>query len=293
MRRGILVTGANKGIGLALTAQILAQYPDTHVFLGSRDLAKGKQAAQSLGDAAKRVDVVQLDVRDEASVKQAAESVKGKLSGSPLYAVVNNAGVYGSTHAECVDVNVHGPRRVVECFKSLLSAKDGSRVVNMASGGAPNFVQKCSDEKTRAITDPAITFPALEKLMQECLDIEAKGGGPDEFAAAGWGEGQAYGFSKACLNAYTMVLARELPGIRVNSCSPGFIETDMTRGFATGRGVTPAEMGMKQPKDGTVAPMHLLFGDLPASGWYYGSDAQRSPMHKYRAPGDPPYDGKD
>ena len=38
--------------------------------------------------------------------------------------------------------------------------------------------------------------------------------------------GGSYGLSKALLNSYTLCLAREHPGLRVNSCSPGMIATD-------------------------------------------------------------------
>ena len=77
----------------------------------------------------------------------------------------------------------------------------------------------------------------------------------------------------------------------MNSCSPGFIETDLTRPFAERSGKTPAEMGMLPVEKGTIAPVHLLMNDVNGNGWYYGSDGLRSPMHKYRSPGDPEYDG--
>lgn len=41
-----------------------------------------------------------------------------------------------------------------------------------------------------------------------------------------------------------------------------------------------------------VAPLYLLMGDPPfpgGNGRYYGSDAVRSPLDRYRGPGDPPY----
>ena len=41
--------------------------------------------------------------------------------------------------------------------------------------------------------------------------------------------------------------------------------------------------------EGTVGIKHCLFGDLEASGYYYGSDAVRSPLHFMRNPGEPPY----
>ena len=79
-----------------------------------------------------------------------------------------------------------------------------------------------------------------------------------------WGE---YGLSKAAVNCYTIELGKRFdpaqdlyvrpdlkmllnekmfrfPKITSTSCSPGFIETDLTRGFATRSGKTPQEMGM-------------------------------------------------
>merc|ERR1712146_4763 len=98
-----------------------------------------------------------------------------------------------------------------------------------------------------------------------------------------------YGFSKALVNAYNMIVARENPDLIINACTPGFIETDLTRELAKQRGSTPQEMGMKTPAEGTKAAMHLLFADGLGSGKYYGSDALRSPIDRYRGPGDPEY----
>ena len=109
--------------------------------------------------------------------------------------------------------------------------------------------------------------------------------------------GSSYGVSKAGLNAFTAELARKHPDLLINSCTPGFIETDLTRPMAEKAGKTPEEMGMKKTENGTVAAVFLMMNDLQAeiagyqSGRYYGSDGVWSPLHKYRAPGDPPYDG--
>lgn len=88
-----------------------------------------------------------------------------------------------------------------------------------------------------------------------------------------------------------MLLAREQPNLKVNAMTPGrspcvwrldpgYILTDITRGM----GAT------KPPEEGTKAAIHCLLGDLEGNGWYYGSDAVRSPIDRYRAPGDPPYE---
>ena len=51
-------------------------------------------------------------------------------------------------------------------------------------------------------------------------------------------------------------------------------------------------MGMKAPSEGAQTPLLLLFGDIEGSGRYYGSDGERSPLDRYRAPGAPPYRGE-
>ena len=100
-------------------------------------------------------------------------------------------------------------------------------------------------------------------------------------------EGIAYGLSKAAVNQWTMQLAAAHPSFKINSCSPGYILTDLTAGM----GAT------KRPEESNchVAPLFLLFGDVPQPetnrGRYYGSDAVRSPIDVYRGPGDPPYVG--
>ncbi len=293
MTKHILVTGANKGIGRATVATILGAHDDTHVFLGSRDRGRGDEAREALvsehPEWADRVEVLQIDVSDDASVTAAAEKVRGELGdGAALYGIVNNAGIgFANNDMKTVlNVNTYGPRRVCEAFMPML-AEDG-RVVNVASASGPNFVAACSEERKKQLTSPDVTWADVEKVMNECLAIEAEGG---DFEAAGFGDGQSYGLSKACLIAYTMDLARKHPKRTINACTPGFIETDMTRRIADARGSTPSDMGMKSPAEGTRATMHLLFGDVGGTGWYFGSDAQRSPIDRYRSPGDPPYTG--
>ena len=110
-------------------------------------------------------------------------------------------------------------------------------------------------------------------------------------AAAGFGDGNPYGMSKACANLYTLTLARAHPEMRINACTPGFIDTDLARPYAVSQNKTPAELGMKPPSEGTRSAMHLLFAALEGNGRYYGSDAKRSPLDRYRSPGDPEYAG--
>lgn len=289
--RQILVTGANKGIGLALVEAILEREADAFVYLGSRDSGRGEAArAQLVAESAAwadRLQVLTVDVSDGASVKAAAETIADVAT--PLYAVVNNAGIgLGEADLHAVlQVNTFGVRRVCEAFLPLLDPAQG-RIVNITSASGPNFVSACNAERQRFLIDPQIEWTSLEAFIEECLAVD---GGAAAFTAKGLGDGNAYGLSKACANAYTLLLAREHPQLKINACTPGFIETDLTRPYAAERGVAPAEMGMKPPAEGTKSALFLLFGEPEGNGRYYGSDAQRSPLDRYRSPGDPPYTG--
>lgn len=295
MMRRILVTGANKGIGLAIVTAILTEHDDAFVLLGARDLERGRAAREGLlhehpawGD---RVEVLELDVASDASVAAAARRVAERFEGeaTPLYAVVNNAGIgLGASDRRAVlEVNTLGVRRVCEAFLSLLRPSDG-RIVNITSASGPSFVHTCSEERQRMFVDPSITWPRLRAVIDEYLALEDAAA----LAASGFGDGNPYGFSKACANAYTVLLAREHPALRINACTPGFIDTDLTRPYAESAGKSPQALGMKPPAEGARAPMFLLFGQPEGNGRYYGSDAQRSPLDRYRAPGSPPHTGE-
>lgn len=202
--RSILVTGGNKGIGLAICQAILSQHADTKVFLGSRDRARGEAAAATLGaDAAARVSVVPLDVGDDASVAAAASQVAAELGGAKLYGVVNNAGILpaagAAAMADCLNVNVRGCKRVVDAFAGLVPP-DGGRVVFISSAAGPSFVEGCSAERQRALTDPAATWADVEATMAANVDLLSKGAPPEAFEALGFkkpgGEWYSYGLSK-------------------------------------------------------------------------------------------------
>lgn len=293
MRR-ILVTGANKGIGLAIVQAILEAHADTFVYLGSRDVARGRAAAATIIDRhpewKERIEVIALDVAADASVAAAAERVASSAGAEKLYGIVNNAGLGnapGISLRDVLQVNALGVHRVCEAFIPLLEP-NGGRIVNVTSAAGPNFVAKCSPEMQRFFVDPEMNWPRLRTFVDECM---AMSGDAASFAAKGLGDGGAYGLSKAIANSLTLILAREHPNLWISACTPGFIETDMTRHYSASEGKSAAELGMLPPAAGARAPMHLLFGKLERSGWYYGSDAKRSPLDRYRSPGSPPFVG--
>lgn len=292
----VLVTGGNRGIGRATVEDILEEGEETRVFMGSRSLERGEEARDEIAaerddleEVVSRIEVIEMDVAEDESVERAADEVSEKLGSESLGGLVNNAGIgdRGNPMEEVFEVNVYGPHRVCEAFVSMVE-RPGGRVVNVSSAAGPKFVAKCDEQYQALLTKSDVRWEEIEALMEACLEFEQKGG---DFEEAGLGDGSAYGISKACLNAYTIALARENPELVVNACTPGFIETGMTRPMAEREGKDPEEMGMKPPEEGTTAQMHLLFGEPEGSGWYFGSDAERSPLDRYRAPGDPPYEG--
>ena len=288
----ILITGANKGIGLATVAKLLCSYDETFLLLGSRDSNKGQQALNSLLDIQPewkdRLDLIQIDVEQDLSVNSAAEEVVTKFgkTPSPLYAIVNNAGIGDSMLGlnKVLQVNTFGPKRVCDAFLPLLNPSIG-RVVNVTSASGPLYLAGSSNETKKLLTNPEVSWTEIEKFMSECLKLESE-------RTTDWGgDWSAYGISKACTNAYSIYLAKKNPNLTINSCTPGFIETDLTRPMAESNGKTPAEMGMKSPEEGVSVSVFLLMGNPSGSGHYYGSDCVRSPLDKYRSPGDPPYTG--
>ena len=287
----ILVTGANKGIGLATVENLLQNHPDTFLILGSRDEKRGDEAVRLLTTKepkwADRLMMLAIDVSNNESITMAAETVASSFEADakPLYGIINNAGIGSSSIGlePTLQVNTWGIHRVCEAFNLLLEAS--GRIVNVTSAAGPNFVEAANDVTRNLLIDPDVQWDAVEEYMNRCIS-ESK-----DSASKTSGLGNAYGLSKACANALTLILARENPELTINACTPGFIETDMTRPFAESQGKSASEMGMKTPEQGSSASVFLMMQEVPGSGMYFGSDCLRSPLDRYRSPGDPPYEG--
>jgi NAD(P)-dependent dehydrogenase (short-subunit alcohol dehydrogenase family) len=195
-----LITGANKGIGLAVARQLGER--GYAVFIGARDEKLGEAAAAGLRHGGVNARAIPLDVTDDTSVRAAADFLA--RNADALDVLVNNAGISIGTPARATEepvedvramfeVNTFGPLRVTKAFLPLLRAATGARVVMMSSG----------------------------------LGSIAEAGDP---AGMFWRVGYAgYCASKAALNMLTVKLAKELlaDGIRVNAADPGFTATDL------------------------------------------------------------------
>ena len=263
--RKVLVTGANKGIGKRIATRILTDIDDSFVYLGARDAGRGAAAVADILDkhpeAEGRIELLELDTESDQSVKAAADKVDS------LWGLCNNAGVgFGRSIKDTLAPNYYGSKRVCEAFLPKIE----SRICNIGSASAPNFVSSLGDSSLKAFFTSSDTSLA---------DLERK---LDEYSNAPDYEGVAYGLSKASLHVLTMQLQKAHPSLFINTCSPGYVLTDLTAGMGASK--TPEQSNCH------VAPLHILFGDDVAQGWYYGSDAVRSPLDVYRGPGEPPYE---
>ncbi|HEX5353272.1 MAG TPA: SDR family oxidoreductase [Rhodanobacteraceae bacterium] len=219
-----LVTGANQGIGLQI-AKDLAAHGFT-VLVGSRNLERGKIAAQSVGPDAH---AIQLDVTDQASIAAAAKRVGDEFG--RLDVLIQNAAISntnrqpGQTVEEFAnttrpsnvpldemravwDTNVFGVLAVYQAMLPALRKTPGARIVNVSSGVGSLTTN----------SDPAFAYRAIF--------------------------GPVYPASKTALNALTLAMAIELEpeGIKVNAVSPGFTKTKLN-GYA---GTETVEEGARE-----------------------------------------------
>lgn len=125
----VLVTGGNRGIGLAIVEGLATQGYD--VLLGARDVQAGEAAAKSVGATA-----LQLDVADPESIEHAVKAA------GDVDVLVNNAGVLGSRNilddpedfAKSMAVMVEGPYHLMRLLRPQMVANGYGRIVNVSSG---------------------------------------------------------------------------------------------------------------------------------------------------------------
>jgi NAD(P)-dependent dehydrogenase (short-subunit alcohol dehydrogenase family) len=189
MQRTVLVTGANRGIGLAI-ARRLAESGNS-VLLGSRDLRAGEEAAKSLRRPELDIEAVHMDLGNAAALDAALRKLE--KSGRQVDILVNNAGVlHEKPILELTDVEIGdsiaahlaGPLRLIRALAPGMITRGYGRIVNVSSGWG--------------------SF------------------------AEGMGGPGLYGITKAALNALTVRLSKELPAsVKVNAMCPGWVRTRM------------------------------------------------------------------
>lgn len=128
----VLITGANRGIGLALAEQFIER--GYQVIGTARNTSKSKDL-EKLG-----AQVEQLDVTDQDSINGLANRLKAQT----IDILINNAGIVGHTSrelaeldvnalAQVYDVNALGPLRVMQALFDNVARSEQKLVINISS----------------------------------------------------------------------------------------------------------------------------------------------------------------
>lgn len=197
--RGVLVTGASRGIGRAIAREFATR--------GARVAIHYRQNREAAEETLASLDgkghtLVQADLAVPEETRRLVHDAVSSLG--RLQILVNNAGIWEEHRIASVDfeewrsawettiaTNLMGPANVTYwAVRHMLAMGSGGRIVNVSSRGAFR-------------------------------------GEPD---------GPAYGASKAGLNAMSQSLAKALAphGIYVTVVAPGFVATDMAAPFLDG-----------------------------------------------------------
>jgi NAD(P)-dependent dehydrogenase (short-subunit alcohol dehydrogenase family) len=193
-----LITGASRGLGLALAASLAER---------GWSLVIDARGAPALQEAAARlasITMVRAVPGDVADARHRTDLIQAAVELGRLDALVNNASLLGpspqpalerypmETLRQVYEANVFGPLALVQAALPLLRASGGGRVVNVTSDAAVEGYE-------------------------------------------GWG---GYGSSKAALEQLSNVLAAELPDIRVYWVDPGDMNTRMQQEAFPGEDVS-------------------------------------------------------
>jgi NAD(P)-dependent dehydrogenase (short-subunit alcohol dehydrogenase family) len=188
----VLITGSNRGLGLAFVTESLSRGHRVFATCRYPDEADHLQALNA--DHPERLTILRLDVTDDETIDTSARTVKSEERALDL--LINNAGVnpggehLGNLGAETMlytfHVNAVGPMLVAQRHLDLLRAGDDPKILNVSSTSG-SLTQKSS------------------------------------------GGGYSYCGSKAALNMLTRALALDLDseGIIVVAIHPGWVRTDM------------------------------------------------------------------
>lgn len=249
-----VVTGANSGIGLTTTEQLVRQ--GAHVIAACRRVTAGEEATKHLSSEQGSVEVMELDLNSLTSVRRFVATMKDKQD--RLHGLVNNAGVMSSPKGQTEDgfetqfgVNHLGHFLLTELLLDVLKASSPSRVVCVSS------VAHVEMQNRSATID-------LDDLNFEKRKYDAVA---------------AYCQSKLAIVIYARHLAKRLEGtgVSVFSTHPGWIRSNLIKHtmppWVQNVLMKPFSrlLTMMSAEDGAQTQLHcLLDDDAPGhTGEYY------------------------
>lgn len=238
--RTVLITGANKGIGLETARQLGGL--GYGIWLGCRDDNHGRRAADALNAAGVNVRFLPLNVTDHDSISAAARIVQE--ADGMLDVLINNAGILGGERTyprdegienirSIYETNVFGVIRVTQAFVPLLAAVREAQVAMVGSGLA----------SLTLMSDRASRVYATNML--------------------------GYISSKTALNAIAVSFSKDLAplGIRVNVIDPGYTATDLNNNSGPRTVSQAADSIVRIITDRTVLPSGGFFYDGEKVPW--------------------------
>lgn len=144
----VLITGANRGIGLEFTRQFLSR--GDRVIATTRDPKKASELTKLTKAHRDRLLIVPMDVADESSIKNARQALKPHAQAIDI--LINNAGIYavkvgkdgqpaeklGELNADdalkVLKTNAVAPVLIAQTMLDLLKEADAPKIINISSG---------------------------------------------------------------------------------------------------------------------------------------------------------------
>ena len=189
--QNILITGANRGIGLGFVKKFLKR--NSKVFCTSRKISKSKELILLKKEFSKNLEIVELDLLEEESPKILSDF----LSNQAIDIFINNAGVIGNSNQS---FNAVSSENWIDVLK-----------VNLI---APLLITQSILENIKKSAHKKIYF------------LSSKVGSIEDNSSGGM---YLYRSSKTALNQIVKSLSIDLKptGISVISLHPGWVKTDM------------------------------------------------------------------
>ena len=225
----VLITGANRGIGLGLVKKLAKQSDVKRIFAGCRN-PKSATELKSLQNKYPSIKLVEIDVTKDSSIQFAFNQVKSDLAcNGKLNLLINNAGILerdgkGSrvqtpdreTYMRHFNVNSVSIAIVTATFLPLIrraaEAKELARIVNISS------------------------------ILGSCTNINGTKYLPEQ--------NLVYSMSKNAVNMYTRGLAGDETNITVVAVCPGWVQTDI--------GSSAAELTVDQSTEALIKIINNL-----------------------------------
>ena len=192
--RNVVVTGASRGIGLAIARKLAAAGYNV-IGVARRESDEFKNAVRELGNGEGGLHFEAFDLSEIDAIPAFVKMLREKFGA--IYGLINNAGIgsegllatmHNSEIEALVRLNVLSPVILTKYVVRHMMADGEGRIVNMSS----------------------------------------------IIASTGYNGLSVYGATKAAATGFTRSLAREVGklGITVNAIAPGFIATELTQSLS-------------------------------------------------------------